>query len=370
MTLEVARSFAQILARSAAALGSREPGAVNRLAAGFGILGFLSRNADGAVDDALEGARLLVGLIESTLFEAAVQISRALSAETVPHFFVKGIALSGRVYRSGDREMADIDLHVRPGMWSRAVDMLRGLGYTLLPPEEQDGPAALRAGVALHRGSADSEVSNVSVDLRWGLDPVNRLLPRPDLPIPEVVWQELDRTGPIPVPSDHHHAALIVHHLVHHDMLHVRGLLDLALLWSRLLPDCGRKFEDLARELQVLRASRILGQVLVKHFDLSPCGLEAPPDDVRSRMAMALLQPVRWCSWAARAGESEFVEITWLRVWRRLLFVDRVRSVPGLVGDALFPPSKYLRWRWPQSRSAAGAWGRHLSRVIGKTFVR
>jgi hypothetical protein len=370
MTVEVARSFAQILARSAAELGSRDPGAGNRLAAGFGILGFLARNTGDGRDEALEGARLLAGIIESTLFEAAVQISRALSVGTVPHFFVKGIALSGRAYRSGDREMADIDLHVMPSLWSRAVNILSDLGYTLLPPEEQDGPAALRAGVALQRGSAGSEITDIAVDLRWGLDPVNRLLPRPDLPVPQTVWRDLDRTGPIPVPSDHHHAALIVHHLVHHDMLHVRGLLDLALLWSRLLPEGGRKFEDLARELGVLRASRMLGKVLVKHFDLSPCGLEAPPDDVRSRRALALLEPVRWCCWAARASESEFVEITWLRVRRRLLFLDSLRSVPALVQDAVLPPREYLRWRWPYSRSAATALGRHLSRVIAKTFVR
>jgi hypothetical protein len=346
-------------------MGDAASGGAVRLASAFGIRGYVSRQA--GTDDLPDGVTLLTRFIERNLVDAAIEMSLEFTRSQIAHFFVKGIALVNRVYQSGDREMADIDVHVSPCSRAAALDVLRRLGYELLHDVEQGAPETMRSGVALARGTIGSGVDHVAVDLRWGLDPVDRLLPRNDTPVPNSVWRSLDLSGPIPVPSDAQHATLIVHHLVHHDMLHLRGLLDLCLLWERLESDAGGSMEALARELRVLRALRLLAHVLAQRFGLASPGVAACPADIRGRRALRMMEPVAWCTWAARAPEAEFVEVTASRIARRVVLADNLRSVATLVEDAILPPEAYLRWRWPSTRSLAAARLKHFGRVIGKS---
>jgi hypothetical protein len=360
-----ARTFLEALATAASGLGYPRPDGAERLARRFGVAGFVRRHRGARTSAHPDPSRVLVDMFAQVLLEAARDISERLDANRVPHCFVKGVALVGRVYRPGDREMVDIDLHVHPDARQRALEVLELLGYAPLPSAEQDGPSALRAGVALESASGRAEVEHVALDVRWGVDPVDRLLPRPDLTLPDVIWQSIDRSGPLPVPADPHHAALIVHHLVHHDLLHARGLLDLALLWRRLPEEASGPLLELAGCLGVTRATRLIGEMLSQHFALSQLALGPVPQDWRARRARRLLQPVPWLTWAGAASDAEHAMITRSRVARRVLLLDDGWAGFRALRDAVVPPRPYLRWRWPQS-SGMGALLKHLNRVTLK----
>ena len=317
-------------------------------------------------ENTFDGERILSGLAHTLLMEAAEELTIALTKRDIPHFFVKGIALAGRLYEPGEREMSDIDLHVHPHAKPTALETLKELGYHIPPDEEQSGPAELCSGVFAGRYTESSQLEHVSLDLAWGLDPVVRLLPRPDFAIPDDVWNSVNRTGKIPVPRDSHHLVLLVHHLVHHDMLHFRGLVDLALLWPQVREEEKMAVEHLAADLGVLRATRFLSAMLGSDLGVTvPCAW-SPPDDWRGRRARKMLEPTVWCEWALQAGDAEFVEINIRRIRRRLLLLDRLRDIPGLFADAIFPPREYLKWRWPQSGNTIGAWWLHAKRVAAK----
>jgi len=368
VTAEIAGRFVTLLQQAAKRLGDAEPGSALRLAARFGLRGYMSRHVE-QLDEEAAAARRLAGMIERNLLDAAAEMSAEFASLGIPHFFVKGIALAGRVYRLGDREMADIDVHVPPAALQEAIGVLRRLGYEPLSERAQGAPASLKACVSLQRGRSGSTLHDVAVDLRGGIDPVDRLLPRPDSTIPGIVWRCLDESGSFPVPADGHHAALIVHHLVHHDMLHLRGLLDVALVWQGIPPNAGAEIERLAAEIGVLRALRVMARLLADHFGLEPRGVSACPNDWRTRRALALLQPVTWFTWAVGASASEFVEASPRRLLRRILLMDDLGAVPRLLEDAAFPPREYLQWRWSRARSNSSAWLRHVIRVVRKSLL-
>jgi hypothetical protein len=300
-----------------------------------------------------------------------VDISSALAAREVPHFFARGIVLAGTVYAPGDREMADLDLFVQPGAAPVAREIVTRLGYEELPPDGQSGPAALRSSVNLSGGSARSAMEAVDLDLHWGLEPVNRLLPRPGATVPPVVWQAMQSANALPAPTPAHHAALLVHHLVHHDLLHARALLDLALLRRDQWATDGSGYEDLARHLGVLRVARSVHWAQVRDFGFAPiAGVRAAPRDLRGRRLERALALDRWLAWAGAASESEHVEISTRRMRRRVLLLDRLSDARLLLADALFPPRAHLRWRWSDTHSDAEAWRRHLRQLAGKTLGR
>ncbi|NIM49633.1 MAG: hypothetical protein GTN62_05365 [Gemmatimonadales bacterium] len=334
------------------------------LARGFGFGGFIERRR-GAVPSGRD-ERLVRQFRDQLLVEAATELSQALAAADVPHFFARGMALLGSLYEPGDREMADIDLFVTPAAEGRTREVLGRCGYEELPSEDQSGAAVLRSSVDLAR-EGRSEVEAIAVELHWGLTPVDRLLPRPDTLVPDLVWDGVLLDGPLPVPAPAHHAALIVHHLVHHDLLHVRGFLDLALLRHRVWTGGGDQYEAVARCLGVLRAARVLHWILLDTFGFTPLpGIAQPPRDWRGRRMLRDLSLRRWLTWAGAAREDEHTTITLRRIGRRLILLDRLRDGPGLLADALWPPREHLRWRWPDAPSDRAAWGRHLRLLAGK----
>ena len=369
MSDAVAGHLIRALNRAAADIGEQEPSGAQQVARRLGIAGFVSRLCAGSGHPP-DAERLLTSLSEQLLYEAALEVADVLVRHGVPHFFVKGIALVRRVYQAGDREMADIDLHVAPERRGETVHLLAELGYEPVADSDQDGPAELRPGVVLARGTGVAGLQRVLLDVRWGLDPVERLLPRPDHPVPDAVWEHLDLSGPFPIPSDASHAALLVHHLVHHDMLHIRGLLDLALVWQRLSPPDGVEVAEVARHLRVLRATQTLAEVLAADLSIdTPHGIGPVPRDWRGRRARRLLEPARWYAWAAVTPSPEHVMITPRRLARRVLFLDALGAVPALLADAVRPPREYLEWRWPEASLPGGAWARHVGRLIGKLLA-
>jgi hypothetical protein len=335
----------------------------------FGVGGYVAHRR--LPESQYRDERLVRQLHEQLMLDAAGAASAALADGGVPNFFARGAALCGMLYRPGDRELVDLDLFVPPSDAGRAKDLLVGLGYAELPSNEQCGPASLRSSVNLERGGGRSAFEAIAIDLHWGLEPVSRLLPRPGTTIPTTVWDGLVSSGDLPAPSPEQHAALLAHHLVHHDLLHVRGMLDLALLRAGAWTDDGDAYEACARELGVLRAARALHQVLVEQFGFEPIeGVRLPPATVRARRLRGELQLERWFVWAGMAEDDEHMRITPRRLGRRMLLLDRMSDARLLAADALFPPGEHLRWRWPEHRSSAAAWRRHLRQLGGKLFAR
>ncbi len=366
MSDPVAGTLIGALDRAATALGVEARDSVLALARRLGIGGFVARHrAPQGVD---RDEALARHLREELLRDAAVEISQALAARDVRHFFARGIVLAGTVYQPGDRAMADLDLFIQPGHEAAACETVSTLGYEELPVGEQSGPAALRSSVNLLR-SGHSAMSSVDLDLHWGLEPVNRLLPRPGATVPPVVWQAVQSGNALRAPTAAHHAALLVHHLVHHDLLHARALLDLALLRRDQWTTDGNGYEDVARHLGVLRVARALHWAQVRDFGFTPiAGVGAAPRDRRGRRLQRALVLDRWLAWAGAAGDTEHVEITSRRLRRRMLLLDRATDARLLLADALFPPRDHLRWRWPDARSNVAAWRRHLQQVAGKAL--
>jgi hypothetical protein len=371
MTDPLAVRLTRELVKAAQLLGRAEPDAMLRLADDFGIGGYVRRQQRGDPATVESGAaELMRRLQDRLLLDAAAEVSQGLGALTIPHFFAKGVALLHRVYRLGDRELADIDLYVHRSAARLAVQTLEELGFRAIPLALQSGPAALRPGVVLAR-EGYSEAQGVTLDVHWGIEPVDRLLPRANIPIPDAVWDRLVCGADLPVPTSGHHAALVVYHLVHHDLLHVRGLLDLALLWRDLEPEDLSALSELARALGVERALRALALVLARDLGLPrPESIGPPASDWRGRRLTRLLVLHRWLAWAGAAGEREPGEITPRRVGRRLLLLDAAWRAALVLGDVLAPPRAHLRWRWPDAESDVAAWGRHLRSAARKALPR
>ena len=188
------------------------------------------------VDASLLRAQKLYHLL---VFEHAEELSEAFRSRELPHFFAKCIALAGRVYQPGDRFYGDIDLYIPWDTRDAAIASLAQLGYRPLPEEDQAGPPELRSALALEYVSG-ADIDRIGVDLHWMLDPVERLLPRQDRPVPPFVWEGVRAEGRFNVPAPEHHAAMLTHHLVHTDLLHVRSLLDLAFVFQEFDYDGGR----------------------------------------------------------------------------------------------------------------------------------
>ena len=152
----------------------------------FGVGGYVARRR--LPESEYRDEQLVRQLHERLMLDAAGAASAALANGGVPHFFARGAALCGTLYRPGDRELVDLDLVVSPADAGRAQDLLAGLGYAALPSAGQCGPASLRSSVNLEREGGRSALEAIAIDLHWGLEPVNRLLPRPWTTIPGSVW--------------------------------------------------------------------------------------------------------------------------------------------------------------------------------------
>ena len=363
MTEPVAAALLSALDDVAAEVGRKGPTRALELARDFGFEGYLARRLDLAAEGVRE-RRVYRGLAAAILRDAALELGAAFEQAGVPHFFYKGVALLGSVYEVGDRELQDIDVHVTQPAREAALAALAALGYRPAPEDQQPGPPDLRGACVLHREAADAAIETVTVDLHWAVEPLDRLLPRATVAIPEVVWDCLGGESLI-APSDECHLVLLAHHVAHHDMLHLKGLLDFTLLWQRLSAGAGARAEAVAREVGALRAVRVLGGIVSREFALPhPAGIQPEWDwrasqigasDLRGLVRLALATP-----------SEEAVTITPGRIRRRFGLIDRWSGLWKLLADALVPPRSHLAWRWPDTGSRLRAWGRHASSVAGK----
>ncbi len=365
MTVSVGGRFTQVLASAAARLGIPGDDAALTLARQFGIGGFVARHLSTSGNPVKSRRDVLARrLFERVLLEKASELSSALAARGIPHFFLKGVVVARWLYEPGERHFVDVDLYVAPEARMSAVDTLKTIGYRELPPARQSGPVELRPGVALVSESRQAALDAVSLDVHWGIEPVDRLLPRADTPLPDAVWHRVTRVSSLPAPAPEHHAALILHHLVHHDLLHIRSLLDFALLCQHLSHDAGQEFEETARRLGILRVARTVSATLAQDLGLDPPpGIGPAPRDWRGRRLARLLELEWWLTWAGAASAHEHAAVTPRRVARRLLLLDRLESARHLFADAVWPPREFLRWRWPEARLVRA---RHLSGVARK----
>ncbi|MGD2175982.1 MAG: nucleotidyltransferase family protein [Candidatus Brocadiaceae bacterium] len=370
MSERIEAAFVEALCRAATTLGLDGRRGGLDLARRFGLEGLAVRHGLGDEGDvALRDAARVRRFYEDTLRKSAREISAAFEGADIPHAFVRGITLIGPHYRPGDREMADLDLHTPVAHASAAVEVLQALGFLPLPIGQQSGPPLLRPGLVLEGASDESELARVTVDLHWGLEPVERIIARPTLGVPPGFWEGLGEANGLPCPGAEHHLALLVHHLVHHDLLHPRGILDFALVLDGIGQAGGWILEQAASALGVLRAARAVHEAIVRDLAATPLpGVGAPPDDRRGSRLRRLCRVESWLLLAAMASEREWREITPARIRRRMVLADRA-SWGRMVKDALWPPARYLAWRWPDLGTAR-ARVRHVGRAIRKLAGR
>ena len=350
-------------------LRGQDPGL--ELAGRFGVRGFIARHLEGGdAPEALEEPPKASEWLErgALLRKEARAVSRGLAEAGVRHCFFKGVALLGRFYRLDERQLADIDVIVDIDHYNEALAAIHGLGYNELRSSGAWVPAARRPGVTLHRDDLDEQEgeAKVLIDLHWGLESLATVLPDEELILPPTVWAGVGQERGLPTLNDEHHAAIVLHHLVRHDMLHIRGLLDFILLWQAIPNQGGQFLTDLARLLGVERALRVVGRVMVDELLLYPLrGVPLGPGDWRGRVALRQLRLKPWLAWAARQGMQRAPHMTVTRslLWRRFLLADAPRT-GRLLRELVAPPREYLAWRWPDAPSEGRAWGRHLAAAL------
>ena len=361
----VPQRFFKLLAEVAAQLRLRGAQPALELAGRFGLRRYFERQHTGDTE-----------LAENTWVERAAQLrkeardlSAALRGAGVQHCFFKGIALLGRFYRLDDRRLDDVDLMVDLAGRNEAIAVLHAHGYADLAEPGVWGPASLRPGTTLFRvdpATGERDRNAPLLDLHWGLEPVSRVLPTEGITLPSSFWARVETDQRLPAPPDEAHAALILHHLVRHDLLHVRGLLDLALLWEALPRNGGARLTELAGHLGVGRALSIIGRILVDDLLLFPVrGVRLGAGDWRARAALRRLRLRDWLGWAGRhaADPRHHVTVTRSLAWRRFLLAD-APDVGQLTGELFRPSEEYLSWRWPEARAPGQAWRQHLAAAL------
>ncbi|HXV87242.1 MAG TPA: nucleotidyltransferase family protein [Gemmatimonadales bacterium] len=356
--------FHRLLEDAAERLGIRGPEPALELAGRFGFRRFIQRHVTG-------DAELVPGTWldrAARLRKEAREVSAELESAGVPHCFFKGIALLGRFYRLDDRRLDDVDLLVDFPRRNAALAVLHARGYAELQGDAGWQPAQNRPGVTMYlvdptTGERDPEAP--LLDVHWGLEPVTSLLTNEGLTLPPPVWARVEYQHRVPVLPDEHQAALVLHHLVRHDLLHIRGLLDLALLWEGLPQDAGKDLTELAGRLGVGRALRVVARVLVDDLLLFPLrGVRLGGRAWRDRAALRHLRLRDWLTWAGRrTGEKRpHVTLTRSLAWRRWLLADAPRA-GRMASQLLNPPPEYLAWRWPREGRAV-AWRRHVAAAL------
>jgi hypothetical protein len=152
-----------------------------------------------------------------------------------------------------------------------------------------------------------------------------------------------ERDG-IMAPSPEHHAALLAHHLVHTDLLHVRSLLDIAYVFAELPPHAGTEYQLVCRELRLGRFAVILAQIMSRDFGIErPRAIGDGPGRLNALTRRLDLES--WLTLVAATDPGADNVITTERIRRRTRLVD-AGNTATLWEDVFFPPACFLKWRW------------------------
>ncbi len=306
-----------------------------------------------------EGLDRLLVLNSALCREAAGEVSRALSDAGVPHFFAKGVALlETGVYSDGDRTLSDVDVYVPFDSFESGIEALTEDVFFQLMDSQQSGPASLRSAVTLEREGAGS-IDNVHVDCHRGLDPLERLLPRPDRRFDECAWQAVDEKFAVPVPGAPVHCLILLHQLVHNDLLQFHTLADLALIWNSLSESDTRALQRMAVEFKMGGFLLDVAGFMEREFGLT---------NVFSKRALSgspALELVDLLRNSFSATMSERAMITTGRIKTRQSLLDGSVTAT-LIADSLFPPPDFLRWRWRSPLPVA--YSMHALQVVRKVM--
>lgn len=342
MKREVARTFLAAVAEAAGTRGDSTEEALDRL----GVGGLFRRLFPDDLAAPRPEAKAMRHLWDAALMETAAGASDALRRAGIVHAFWKGAAMRRDHYAPGDVDMTDIDAFVAFDSAKAAAEALISVGG--LPVDEGAWhPEPTSPRVFRFPGPDGADALAVDLDLHAAVYPPRRLLPWGGGPLPAGVWEEVDASAPFPVFRPGHHAALLVYHLIRHDFLHLRSLVDFMTLAPALeeTPE-ERAFVQLARALGVARAGRALSRAVRRPGLTAQRGW--PGREERSTLAGFLRGgsgPVVARVLAASQRDHEAVSLA--RARTRLAWLDRPLEAGGVLRDVMLPPKTYLAWRWP-----------------------
>ncbi len=357
MKSEVARLFWDA-AREAASRLDMEP---RELVTELGLLRVLANNVAGLGLARDQYREKLERLQHQLMQEQALHVSRTLDAAGIRHLFVRGMALIQQHYEPGEREMEDIDILTEACNPRAATAVLADAGFEPYPESEQSGPPALRATTTFFRARPRSDVDELDLDVHWGMESVGRLLPHRET-APASLFERRRMLDGLPVPHPADHLALTLHHLVHHDLLHVRGLFDAFLLWGEIGRGIDDTFLELVARFRVESVARRFLAFAARCMD-TPA---ARGDTAGARIAPGIENLADWLVLAGGASEREYEAITMARFRRRLHLVDGRRVWLELFRDVIFPPEEFLNWRRPSVQGTLKARMWHLLRLPAK----
>jgi hypothetical protein len=335
-----------------AALEEAAPGAGAALGVRLGLAGLLP--AMGWEDPRPSDEQLWARVQYEAHREFARAACSALTTARIPHCVYKGVGL-GALYAPAVRTAADVDVLLDGSRTTDALEALAQCQAVVAADAWDAAPPSMRRSVELEwRGGVP-----VAVDLAWALVNVNRLISDARHTDLEEIWTSVHADDGVSIPSAGVHLALVVHHLVHHDLLHAPGLVDAALLWASLDEQAMDAAAVLAKRLGVARVTSGLVGEFARRF-----GLLGPPWP--GRVAAPRLDVSRLLG---NAGTGTGPAITARRAWRRARLLDRRRDVWRLARDVVAPPPAYLAWRWPESRGYGSRWLRHAAQTTRKLIL-
>jgi hypothetical protein len=335
-----------------------------RLVSRMGIAPLMGRVMEDPALVPSQSEKIFLRLRDRNLIDVASEMSSVFTRSGVDHFFFKGVALIGTVYRLGERDISDIDVFVRPQHRDAVDRLLAQMEFCAAPDHEQSGPEEMRSTLAYSRRSR-TDPEEVLVDVHWSLDPLDRLLPRSREALPLSLWAGVFTSGHLRVPDPLDHIALVAHHLVRSDYLHLRGLIDLALLVGNLDEENARGVLGRCRALGCGRPCQVLFSTLCDDLGMNHTEVFGLPP--ATKLAESLSLPV-WLRWWSGVDDDGHAEITAQRIVRRVRSLG-FAALPGILSDAIWPPRMFLRWRWP-GLTPGGRRRAHVRQIISKVVAR
>lgn len=315
---------------------------------------------EGAPEDvrlSLEASYRKQAIKGSVLVEHGLAVTDLLTEARIPVLMFKGASLvaSGVYSSSGERAFSDVDLLVPPGYARRAVDLLVSEGY---PPWNKDVRETLGWSDAANFSlKGDGALVGGAIDLHWRLDYGGLRYGREDEDARDS-WPTDSAPSPgLQYLSPELHLAISLEHVLKHlrFRIHLPGLCDAVRLaprirdWERVQDyftespwgrGCQALLVNLGRESGCF-PEEVLRQFDVPGLPVDLLRLDRLVDRVRLGATPIGGLRTRWQITGPETLVSDF-------------------------GDALFPPTPWLRARYGKPKGLVlGLWVRHVTRMCG-----